>query len=589
VLFYDSGGPLLSYKNNESYTLTLKPKHLGNSLNANFLEFSIESHSTCSYDKLSIYNGLTTSSPLIGSYCGTNLPGIVSATNSDGALTFVFHSDVNTVGTGWKALVKSVGTASYKTISINVSSNTVPISNASVTIGGVIKTTDGSGIVNFSVVNGGVSLTVNALGYRTLSKIIAESETNTPININLEKLNSINIHVLDKKTLGSLAGVKVKAGIDSSYTNSLGRTAVNISSGINTMHFELAGFQTLTKQIMVDNNQDVEVSLDAVKYKVSFIVKDRQGFKLDRALISINDTLLTTNNNGLAYGYFPIGIYPTTLSKSKYFPISTWFSVEDSVTNSVVLEQILSLYNIEFTFIGDGPKGYVLLNKSDIDLYYNNILYSRITTDNQGKGYTELPKGYFIYNATCEGYNSIANKPFVVDGVLTQIKDTLVQKTFSVQFYVHNENNAIENATITLNGYSPTTTNSAGEASFLSIGYEKQLPYIVQRDGFENALGFIDVINPLVQDVYLALSNVPIITDKTRIYPNPITDRLTIESKRAISKVEIFNSLGLIVLEKEIPLSNTAYISFANQVPGPYILVLHHQNSKPEKILVIKK
>jgi hypothetical protein len=229
------------------------------------------------------------------------------------------------------------------------------------------------------------------------------------------------------------------------------------------------------------------------------------------------------------------------------------------------------------------------LNKNDIDLYYNNILYSRITTDNQGKGYTELPKGSFFYNATCEGFNPISNKPFLVDRVITQIRDTLLQKTFSVQFYVHNENNAIENATITLNGYTPITTNSAGEASFLSVGYEKQLPYIVQRDGYENASGFIDVINPLVEDVYLSLSNVPIITDKTRIYPNPIADRLTIESKSAISKVEIINSLGSIVLEKEFPLTNTAYISLTDQVPGVYILVLFHQNSKPEKILVIKK
>jgi len=105
ILFYDSGGSLLNYKNDEDYTLTFKPKYSGNSINVQFLEFDTENK----YDILSIYDGLTASSSLIGTYSGTNSPGTIKASNTDGALTFNFHSDNTTDNLGWKALVKSTG------------------------------------------------------------------------------------------------------------------------------------------------------------------------------------------------------------------------------------------------------------------------------------------------------------------------------------------------------------------------------------------------------------------------------------------------------------------------------------------------
>lgn len=52
---------------------------------------------------MKIYDGTGTSAPLIGTYCGNNSPGVVSATNSEGALTVVFYSDVSVTGTGWEA------------------------------------------------------------------------------------------------------------------------------------------------------------------------------------------------------------------------------------------------------------------------------------------------------------------------------------------------------------------------------------------------------------------------------------------------------------------------------------------------------
>ena len=57
---------------------------------------------------LMIYDGMNTSAPLIGTYYGSHSPGTVTATNSDGALTFVFISNHYITDLGWKAAISIV-------------------------------------------------------------------------------------------------------------------------------------------------------------------------------------------------------------------------------------------------------------------------------------------------------------------------------------------------------------------------------------------------------------------------------------------------------------------------------------------------
>jgi PKD repeat protein len=67
--------------------------------------FNVEDESSCDYDWLKIYDGENTSATSIGTYCGTNSPGTIEATNETGALTFEFHSDYSVNMSGWKAVI----------------------------------------------------------------------------------------------------------------------------------------------------------------------------------------------------------------------------------------------------------------------------------------------------------------------------------------------------------------------------------------------------------------------------------------------------------------------------------------------------
>jgi hypothetical protein len=85
--------------------LTFNPGVNSAKVSVGFEEFNLESNTYCNFDWLKIFDGPTTSSQLIGIYCGTNSPGRVIATNQDGALTFQFHSDYSETRPGWKAKV----------------------------------------------------------------------------------------------------------------------------------------------------------------------------------------------------------------------------------------------------------------------------------------------------------------------------------------------------------------------------------------------------------------------------------------------------------------------------------------------------
>ena len=127
ALFYDNGGPNGNYGNNLNQTMTFMPGTTGGILEAVFSEFNVEN----TYDILYIYDGSSTNATLIGQYTGSNSPGTVTATNSEGALTFKFTSDYSASQSGWKATVRCIGTG--EPLEIEVSADPVSINEGETT------------------------------------------------------------------------------------------------------------------------------------------------------------------------------------------------------------------------------------------------------------------------------------------------------------------------------------------------------------------------------------------------------------------------------------------------------------------------
>lgn len=108
---FDMGGPARNYYDNEKYYYTLSAP-TSSLVQLQFKSFGTE----LNYDTLFIYNGTSTVSPLIGSYTGTNSPGIVTSTGQN--LTLRFKSDGATNTFGFKAIKSCI----TQTIATGISS-----------------------------------------------------------------------------------------------------------------------------------------------------------------------------------------------------------------------------------------------------------------------------------------------------------------------------------------------------------------------------------------------------------------------------------------------------------------------------------
>ena len=121
---YDSGGRN-DYADNTDGALTLLPATAGALVRLEFTVFATEA----GYDFVSVYDGTSTSAPLLGSYSGTQLPLPLTASNVDGALTVRFSSDANTGGAGFEATASCVAATLSDLLltQIGASPSTVPV------------------------------------------------------------------------------------------------------------------------------------------------------------------------------------------------------------------------------------------------------------------------------------------------------------------------------------------------------------------------------------------------------------------------------------------------------------------------------
>lgn len=100
-IFYDSGGPTGTYLPYSNQTTTICPSTAGDMVSLVFTQFALETN----WDYLYVYNGNSTSSPLIGTFTGSTLPPTLTASNPSGCLTVVFTSDGSGQYEGWAAQI----------------------------------------------------------------------------------------------------------------------------------------------------------------------------------------------------------------------------------------------------------------------------------------------------------------------------------------------------------------------------------------------------------------------------------------------------------------------------------------------------
>lgn len=169
AVFLDQGGAG-NYSDNTDFTKTIAPLSSGQYITADFQSFDVEDEINCGYDYLKIHNGPTAFTQLIGTYCGTNSPGVVTSTHNTGTLTFEFHSDGGATAAGWVAMISCSGPTGINNTN---SENTVEI-----------YPNPSTGLFNIKLnTNEKVTLTISDMVGKTIGTKVINSDSKFAIDL----------------------------------------------------------------------------------------------------------------------------------------------------------------------------------------------------------------------------------------------------------------------------------------------------------------------------------------------------------------------------------------------------------------------
>ena len=222
-IFLDPGGTG-NYADNQFFTKTFYPSNPDEKLRFDFTAFELEG--CC--DWLYIYDGTSTAAPFLGQYNGNNSPGVIEASNAQGAITFRFTSDFSVTRPGWEANISSLaaradvdfvfegGDISGNEITFNEdgarSLTTDPLSIGSAT-----------GVLSFDIKNN-VSV-VNPAGTEIVVEYTTDGSTYTELaEIDLNSLNN---------NFSTITFDQWPAGVASSSTQFRFRQKSNNGEGLN--------------------------------------------------------------------------------------------------------------------------------------------------------------------------------------------------------------------------------------------------------------------------------------------------------------------------------------------------------------------
>lgn len=87
-------------------------------LQLTFSSFNLEPHSQCGWDSVTIFNGGSPGSPIIGQYCGTTSPGTLQSGSNKMAI--VFLADHSVAKGGFLATWSSDSSGSFTSVLMDV-------------------------------------------------------------------------------------------------------------------------------------------------------------------------------------------------------------------------------------------------------------------------------------------------------------------------------------------------------------------------------------------------------------------------------------------------------------------------------------
>ncbi len=471
--FYDTGGSLGNYSNYEKDTITLSPLDEGKFLKLEFLSFNVEPYGSSCYDYLKIFDGENTEADLIGTYCDSNKPDIIEATNEMGALTFTFYSDGSEIRSGWEAEVKSFAGYDY---TLTITGPNGPVEGASVELLGRTETTGVDGIVSFYNIPEGINyiLSITATGYEDFESSINIFD-NTTEEITLEEAKfDITFNLMDED--GSVDGDVTFNGETLSTENGSVTFKDVIYSTNETYLIQAFAHADSTASIEVTSDLSLIITLKSYKFDVEFIISDGVD-PIQGAIVEFDNKDIYTNMSGVAIFNqvkMDTALY-YTVRKTGYNNLTDKINVLDNLSLNLIMGSGIASFKVVFEVQGESAPLYNAQVVLDEDTLYTNT--EGIATFTNVVEATGIPyKISKVHFDDASGTIDVAG-----DNIFKEVN--LKYTTYEIVFNIDDGNNPVEEAVVSFDGKSGST-DANGQCIF-DVVYSLNKKYTISKFGYD--------------------------------------------------------------------------------------------------------
>ncbi len=470
--------------------------------------------------------------------------------------------------TAFSLTTKTVGAS---TVLFNVSDGYDVVKDATITIDGNNLKTDNNGKTTIALASGTYAYTISAYSFvqqsgeitisgsdYNITAVLSVSDEEThKITFNFTDVNGpvSNAFVyINNKTISADSETSIRIDlIDGTYAY----TASTLYHGDTEGEVAVAGADQEVNVLLVAGETE--------KHTLKFIIDDGTNDIKD-ATISINDTTLTSDENGEATVNLTDGGYAYEITANGYTSKTGTIYVSGKDLNEMVTLSPASAekYQLSFTITG---------NSTAIEGATVVINDSTIISNNEGIAGIELQNGTYSYTVSATGYQAYTQQT-TINNANTNISVALIaegEETFTITFNVEDFNGAINGATISINN-TTIETNTDGIATItLTNG---NYSYTITTDNCEEYSGEI-VLNGANEDIPVTLTNLVGINDFKKalvnVYPNPCAGVLHISSSEAIKTITLFTFDG----KQIITLSNSTTLNLEDSKDGVYVMLIN--------------
>ncbi len=379
-----------------------------------------------------------------------------------------------------------------------VDDGTDPIENATVNLSGYGNMiTDATGVATFNDVIPGndIVYTVTAQNYDEYTDSVDVVDANVTDSVSLTLTTYDVTFIVDDGT-NPIDGATVNLyGYGNITTNASGEALfTNVAPDSNINYTVTAtGYNDLSGSMdVVDSDVTEYVSMILTTFQVTFNVNDGTAPLQGASVMLSGYGTHTTNANGQVFytDVIPQNDIQYTVTSTGYDDVTGTIDVIDAnITENVIMS--LSVYDITFR-VSDQSTGNPL---SGASVSFNGT--SQTTSASGETVFTGVEHGTgYNYTVTATDYNDATGQMAVTGNDTVDV--SMIPEgvtTYMVTFNINDGTNAIQGASINLNGYGQQTTNTSGQAVFSSVAPQTNINYSVQAPGYDPYNGDVDVIN----------------------------------------------------------------------------------------------